>query len=169
MVRTGRRTSRIVCVAVALIAGASLLAGVEVEYDDSLDFGMFETYAWKKGKPARHPEGEKAIREAAVAELMRLGLREVESGADLWVSTHVLPDRHKLEDLDDPDYWEFWSGVASVGPYDLAAGTLVVDVEDTITGTRIWRGIGTGKVDGPFDKAEKKAVGLLKKIFKRWP
>jgi hypothetical protein len=142
---------------------------VEVAFDDTIDFGSFKSYAWKPGTPARRSDPEGDIHAAVERELERVGLREEESGADLWITTHVLTDRHTLADLEKLNYWEFWSGVASVDPYDVAAGTLVIDVEDTITGGRIWRGAATATARGPVDTAGKKIEGLVKKLFKRFP
>lgn len=158
-----------VAVVLLLLMAGMTTAEVDVDFNAALDFGAYATYAWHDGTPARRTAGEKRIRAAVERELMVTGLRRVEEGADLWVATHVLVDRHTLEELKDRVYWEFYTGVRSVDAFDLEAGTLVVDLVDAKRERVIWRGAASETVRGGVGKNLKKIDKVVHKMFKRHP
>ena len=92
----------------------------------------------------------------------------VEQTPDLYVMTHTLVDLHTIEQLADPTYWEFITGVRSVNAYDLGGGTLVIDLVDASSGQVIWRAVSAASVSGPLDKNLKKLDKLIHKMLKRF-
>jgi hypothetical protein len=155
-------------VALALVVPA-VAAKVSVDYRPATDFSRYRTYAWTEGTPARRDMVQVRIIEAVRRELAADGLRPVESKADIYVATHVLVNEHTLRDLEDPDDWEFWTGVTDVDAYDVGAGTLVIDFVDGESGHLVWRGLATTGVSGIPSKKLKKIDKLVGRLFKLYP
>jgi hypothetical protein len=152
----------------ALLPSASS-AGVSVDYRQATDFSRYATYALADGTPARREMAQDRIVEAVRRELASDGLRLVQSNADLYVATHVLVDKHTLQELSKPDQWEFWTGITDVDAYDLGAGTLVIDFVDGESGQLVWRGLVTTDVRGIPSEKMKKIDKLVGKLLRQFP
>jgi len=140
-----------------------------VDSNESADFSEYRAYTWQEGTPSRSSDVQMQLQGFVERELDKKGLRKVEEGADIFVLTHVLADKHTLEQLSDSGYWEFWTGVRSVSAYDLRAGTLVVDIVDAKTNDLVWRGVANETVSGAVDKVLKKVNKSIRKLFKDYP
>ena len=143
-------------------------AGVEVKTDGTGNFAHYRTYAWKTGTPARNPNMEDLIVGSVETQLKAKGLARVDAEPDLYVATYVLPDKVTVDELRNSGL-EFWSGVVSVSPSDLGAGTLVVDLVDARSEKVVWRGVASETIKGTFKKMEQKVDSTIKKMFKRYP
>jgi hypothetical protein len=155
---------------VLLAALPAAAASFSFKAAPDVDFAPYETYAWKPGKPARLTRVERQIADSVNRELAARGLKQApDESAQLDVSTWVLIDRHELKDLDDPSYWEFWTGVTSVDAYTVQGGTLVVDVRDAETKLLLWRGVVSGPVRSGTEKSVKRLDGYVVKLFTRFP
>ncbi len=136
-----RRIRRVFALALGILVAGAVVADIQVEADASVDFAGYGSYAWANGTPARRDVAEQRIRRAVDLELAEAGFRLVEAeDAELWVVTHALIDRHSLEDLRKRDYWDFFTGARSTDPFELGAGTLVVDLIDKEQERVVWRG-----------------------------
>ena len=143
-------------------------AGVDVKSDETGDFAHYRTYAWKAGTPARNPNMEDFIVGSVETQLNAKGLARVDTEPDLYVATYVLPDKVSADELRNSGL-EFWSGVVSVSPSDLGAGTLVIDLVDAGSEKVVWRGVASETIQGTFKKMEKKVDSAIRKMFKRYP
>ena len=144
-------------------------AGARVETRDETGGKRYETFDWKEGTPARRLGAQDRIVSAVESALQSKGLRRSRAEADLFVTTHVIVDRHELSELDNADDWEYWIGVNSVDAFDVQAGTLVVDFVDRVQNRRVWRGVGSATVKGSVEKNLKiidKLVGRILEEFK---
>ena len=150
-----------------LLAVTAAWPAVEVESYEAARFDEFVTYAWIRGTPARREGLERAIRRAVELELESRGLRQVDEGADLLVATHASPEG--TAGL-DPQAFVYggvpWKGWTDHGPI---RGALLVDLVDGKSKQLLWRGLSTGKVPASAEKAEKKAVKLIRKMFREFP
>ena len=139
-----------------------------LENSESFDLARYHTYTWTRGTPAHNETAQSWILAAVTREMDALGLQGDESAAGLHVTSHVLVGRRTLEELADPVQWEFLTGITSTSARDLGAGTLVIDLVDASSGERVWRGIGTAKVQGPVnDKRGRKIKKIVRKLFKK--
>ncbi len=79
--------SKPILVTVAVLVLVTIcLAKLKVDYDKSVDFSKYKTYAWVTGWPAANPLADAAIQGAIDAELQKRGLQQVEAkDADLIV------------------------------------------------------------------------------------
>ena len=152
---------------VALVLPATL-AGVQVKSDGSGDFASYRTYAWKSGTQARNPNMEDLIVETVEAQLEAKGLTRADDEPDLYVATYVLPDKVSVSELRNSGM-EFWSGVVSVSPADIGAGTLVVDLTERESGEVVWRGVASETIKGTYKKMERKVASAIAKMFRRYP
>ncbi len=150
-----------------LLAATAALPAVQVESYEEARFDEFATYAWIQGIPARREQVERAIRRAVELELESRGLQQVDEGADLLVATHASPEG--TAGL-DPKAFVYggapWKGWTDHGPIQ---GALLVDLVDGKSQQLLWRGLFTGKVPASAEKAEKKAVKLIRKMFREFP
>ena len=142
---------------------------VSVEFAEEVDFSRYVTYAWKDGTEARRPAAQKAIVRIVAGQLEDKGLQRVESDPDIYVSTHALVDRQTLDELADASYWEFMTGITSVDPYDLGAGTLVVDLIDARSEKIVWRGLASATVSGSVEKMTRKVDKAVRRLFEGFP
>ena len=164
-------TNRPIWILSLLVALSTPTAGgfpISVEGAESFDLARYHTYTWTRGTPAHSETAQGWILAAVTREMDALGLQVDESAAGLHVASHVLVGRRTLEELADPVQWEFLTGITSTRPRDLGAGTLVIDLVDASSGERVWRGIGTAKVQGPVnDKMGRKIEKIVRKLFKK--
>ena len=152
-----------------LLVAGMVTADVNVEFDPDFDLGAYSSYAWREGTPARREAAEKRIRASVDRELAAAGLRLAEADADLWVVTHVLVDRHTLNDLRDENYWKLVKGTKSVDAYDLGRGTVVVDLVDPKLEQIVWRGAVSKAVDKDMKSDSKKIDEAIHSVLKRLP
>lgn len=154
--------------ALLLAAAGVLQAGARIEVRDETGGKRYTTFDWKDGTPARRVAAQERIVSAVEATLRSKGLRRERSTPGLYVTTHVLVERHALSELDDVDDWEYWTGVSSVDAFDVRAGTLVVDLIDPAQNRRVWRGVGSTAVKGSVEKNLRAIDKLVGKILEEF-
>jgi hypothetical protein len=151
----------------ALLISPAAIAGIHVDHHEEARFDEFATYQWIDGTPARRPEVEQAIRQAVERELAARGLEPVDRDPDLLVATHASPEG--TAGL-DPEAFVYggapWSGWTDHGPLK---GALLVDLVDARQEILVWRGLSTSSVPSSTKKAEKKVVGLIRKMLRHYP
>jgi len=158
-----------IAVALMLVWVGAALASTSFDYDKSAEFAGYRTYAWKDGVPARHSGVEQAIVDAVDLELAAKGLRRVDEAPDLFVATYVLADEQRLRDLEDSVYWNFVTGVTTIGPADVQAGTLVIDLVERESDRVVWRGLSAGTVKGTPNKISKRVGKVVRRILRDYP
>jgi uncharacterized protein DUF4136 len=148
----------------ALLACSGSGLQVKTEQDWDTDFGLYRTYAWGQGVPARDPAIESRIRTAVDFELPFKGLKKVpETGSpDLRVSTYVSVEEQRVV-----DHWSYELGPAGTGSsraLTLPVGTLVIDLVDARSGKLVWR----GRVDKVVDREVSEAAvrKAVREIFR---
>jgi hypothetical protein len=146
------------------------VAELKVQHDDSVDFGKYRTYAWKKGTPAARPEVQQWVVDAVERELTAKGLHKAaEGGADLFVKTYAF-GQTEVDAGFTYSYIPSWNvGVLSFDVNDINTGTLIVDLIDPATDAAVWRGMASKAVSRDVAKAQKKIDNLTKKMFNSYP
>jgi hypothetical protein len=152
-----------------LLPAPAIAAQVSVDFDETVDFTRFETYAMREGTPARRPEVQTRIEGFIARELDRRGLRRAGESPDLIVRTYALVDKLTLEQLSDETTWQFYTGLKDMDAYSVKAGTLVVDVMDAGDDEVLWRGLIAAPVSGSVASVERKLDKAVRKMFKRFP
>jgi len=154
-----------------LVIGPAL-AGVEVHFEEEVDFSAFDTYAWEKGIPAAQPKVEQWIVDAVDGHLQASGLKKVDGEADVMVSTHAFAEALASGDMVDPGYWgapdDF--GMPTVNVASFRKGTLAVRLRDRAEDRVIWRGVATTTIkDASMKKIENTVTRMIRKMFNKFP
>ncbi len=153
----------------------TVLASVTVDFDKSADFSKYESFAWKKGTPAKDALMEKRIRDAVEQELQANGLTQVETAPDLYVVTHASSKTERHVQVDNLGYAGYgrrgWypHGPTSVNVYEIPIGTLMVDLVDGKTNELVWRGLAEKTLSDKPQKVAKLIYKVVKKMFKKFP
>ena len=173
------------------VAGCSTLK-VKTDYDPSVDFARYSTYAWLKppmkddasASPvdeltdpfARNSLLDKRVRNAVDKELAARGFRKgPEDSSSFRVSYYViLKDKTRVRSSPGAYYGGYYdrgyygAGYGGVTSYDYQEGTLIVDVIDARSDSIAWRGwaIGTNK-EGFY--SEKQVAKAAQKILEKFP
>jgi len=178
-----KKTLVTLAVAVALAPALAMAQKTSYDYDKSIDFTTFKTYALKDGTKVGQPLIDDRIVNAIEAELAAKGLTKSEASPDVFVVYHTAFDKQK-------DISTYSSGYAGgYGPYgyrygggwaggttttqvrDILIGTLVIDIADAKKNQVAWRGMGVKEVktDAKPEKRDKSINDAVKKIFKNYP
>ena len=162
------RENRWIALPLLLVAGLAHAAD-KVEVRGTISAGQYETFQWGEGAPAQRTVAQDFIVAKVERELQAKGLTRGQGETTLQVATYVIVDRHLMQDLESEVDWEYWIGVSTIDAFALRAGTLVVDLVDTVKGERVWRGVASAKVKGALDRNLKVIDKLLTRMFREFP
>jgi hypothetical protein len=146
------------------------------DYDSTVNFSQFRTYAWKPGTPAGEHFLDKRIVSSIDAQLAAKGLARTNSTPDLYVLYHVgLGVQRSVSGfVSGPGGAYGWRGgldSIDVRLNELATGTLVIDLVDAANQELVWRGVATKEIDVEA-KPEKRDEAIAKtvdKILRNYP
>ncbi|KPK57441.1 MAG: hypothetical protein AMS21_11450 [Gemmatimonas sp. SG8_38_2] len=172
-----------------LLAAPAMAQKVYVDYDQSVDFDSYRTFAWKapteasleEESPLMHSRIESAIESA----LTSGGLAMDTEDPDLYVTYHTsskeevtFSTTHMGYDYGpgwgwDP-YWDGWGGMgmgmgtSTTTAHTYERGTLVIDVWDARTNRAIFRGSAEAVVKEKPERAAKQIEKAIMKIGKKF-
>lgn len=159
-------------IALALLTAAGALAQkVNIEFDRSVDFSKFHTFAIRAGNlnsrnPALNSDlVRKQIDEDIIHFLTAKGLEVTTGKSDLNVR-YTLGSARRVETEAYPAGWYGWGTRIVRVPY--AEGTLVIDLRDPTTRSLVWRSIATEEQRDPT-KLQGKLDNMVKKSFEKYP
>jgi hypothetical protein len=156
-----------------LLAGSGAWAQkIEVQFDASVDFSKYKTFAIRNGtlnsrSPSLNSELiQKQIETDIRRDLTSRGLTEATGGAaDLNVLYHF--GSHPKSELEAfPAGWRGWGTQWARVPY--AEGTLVIDLRDPVPHSLVWRGIASEEKSNPAD-IQKKLDDMVRKAIEKYP
>ena len=156
---------------VVLCASAAVAQKITTEFDESVDFGKFKTFAVRNGRlnsksPALNNElAKKKIETELERALTARGLTKVEGRSDLNVF-FTLGSQRVVETEAYPAGWRGLGTRVVRVPY--AEGTLVIDLRDPTTRSLVWRGIATEEKPNP-EKLSEKLGDMVKKAVAKYP
>jgi hypothetical protein len=160
---------------VALCLSTIVLAqNVAIDFDKSVDFSRFKTYAWVPGTNVPDELNHKRIMRAVEDQLMAKGLAKVDaqSGPDLLVAYHASFER----DLELTRYggglpYQWGGGSLSVRAETIIKGTVVVDLVDAVSQAIVWRATATHDLDlgASAEKRDRNINRTAQKMFKNYP
>ena len=165
----------------ALLASLSLAALVHAQrtsydFDTTVSFSNFKTYAWTRGTPAREPFFDRRVETAIDSQLTAKGLTKSDTSPDLYVRYHVAlgVDRSVNGWVGGTGAgygWRGGPGSVDLRLNELPMGTLVIDIIEAAKEQLVWRGVGTQELDLDA-KPEKRDAAIAKaveKILKNFP
>jgi hypothetical protein len=153
---------------------------IKVEYDKSLDFSEFKTFALDPNQATAKPMVRLAILAAVQDDLLKRGLKQVNDNPDLFVQVYGATDSDVSASYHDPIYGSgipplnynitMWYGIpGTITTVVVHKGTLVVDVIDAAQKKLIWRGIAKEKLSEQREKLLDQVNTAVEKMFKQYP
>jgi len=154
-----------------LTVGAASAQKITVEFDQSVDFSRYKTFAIRDGQlnsksPALNSELVKKRIDADIErDLTAKGLAIVSGKSDLNVRYRFGSARR----AEIERYPAGWRGLGTrVVRVPYTEGTLVIDLRDTTTRSLVWRGI-TSEEKSDASKIEGKLDDMVRKAFEKYP
>jgi hypothetical protein len=153
---------------------------IKVEYDKSLDFSKFRTFALDSNQATAKPMLRLVILAAVQDDLTKRGLQQVTDNPDLYVQVYGATDSDVTASYHDPIYGSsippinaninMWYGIpGTMTTVVVHKGELVVDVIDAAQTKLIWRGIAKEKLSEQKQKLLDQVNTAVEKMFKQYP
>jgi len=167
-------------VLIVFTAASAQAQKIKVEYDKSLDFSKFKTYALDPKENASRPMLRLAIQAAVQDELAKRGLTKVDANPDLYVQMYGSIDSDTSFSYMDPIYGTgippinygitMWYAIpGSVTSVVVHKGQMVLDIIDARQKKLIWRGVATQKLSEKRDKLLDQVSTTVEKLFQQYP
>ena len=189
---------RIALLGLALLLSACETMQVSNDYNPSVDFAKFQTWAWKDPALQHQPNSlmlksdltEQRIMQAVSSGLDQRGLRPAAAGSkpDLLVQTYLIVANRQEQIVTNYGYGGPWGGPWGYagGPWEgywgapmynetrnvvYQVGTLQIDLIDAKDGKLVWRGSAEKIVDNSPTPAERNAAihEAVNKILANYP
>ena len=167
-----RSNTAVILLAILLTGSGAWAQKIEVQFDASVDFSKYKTFAIRNGtlnsrSPSLNSElMQKQIETDIRRDLTSRGLTEATGGAaDLNLFYHFGSQR-KSELEAFPAGWRGWGTQWARVPY--AEGTLVIDLRDPVPHSLVWRGIASEEKSNAAD-IQKKLDDIVRKAIEKYP
>jgi len=168
------KTAPFFLVVFVLLAGCSSIK-VEHNYDDTVDFAPYQTYAFHdeetqvEGTLAPRVAVARAVKDEIDSELSADGYRKVTDNPDFLVAFHVSVIDPVSASYNPGRYTAWGQGSSMITT--VSEGTLIVDIIDAESNELVWRGTASGGVErgGDSDKAAKKIHDAVHKVMAKFP
>jgi hypothetical protein len=168
----------------ALLASCSSQLKVTSDYDKSVDFSGYKTFALyplqdKSGAVSQLNQNR--ISEAVKKQMLAKGFTENDASPDVLVNV-VTYLKEKQEVTANTNYYGYggyyrpyaWgggmaSGTTTYSTYNYHDGTLMIDVVDAAKKQLIWQGVGNKEIDKPTKDPDEKINAAVAKIMAAFP
>jgi hypothetical protein len=155
----------------------------KTEFDKTIDFKQFKTYAWVQGYPVPNPVANQLLMAAVDAELRQLGLRKVDdpnSSVDLLVRYDARVDYQTGSIAVDPLYTASggvptpsatYSNIWNQGSAVMSAveGSLQVRLLDTVRQKVVWGSSVDEKIEQKSSKRLTQINRIIADMFSAYP
>ena len=162
--------TRMVLLLGLLLCVSSVVAGIQVKFEEGVDFTRYRTYAWGKGTPAARPEYQEWIVAAITRELGERGLRlATDEEPDLLVVSVAFA---KLEVVTRGNYIHLDNlgvGIITSDAVGTATGHLAIDLVDATSNKIVWRAVAEKAFSDKISKPQKTIDKITKKMFRAYP
>lgn len=152
---------------------------VSSDYDKSIDFSQYKTFAWasKQEQPGKanpmfdNELNRKRVKEAIESELKAMGFVRFDWAPHLLIDFHITIDDEV--DYAIHDYYPF--GFRYWPEYDIATktfkkGALIIHLVDAQKEQLVWQGVGSKTLaDLPPDDVEERIQKAVKSILAQYP
>ena len=184
MSRPMKKTASLISISL-LAVGLAVAQKVRTDYDRSLDFQQFKTYAWMEDIKLPMPalldarELDGWVRSAVEEQLESRGLQIVDAGQADLLATYFTYVRSNLENQEADVQsrarlpYGHWRPFAETAPDSRlhTEGVLIVDLVNAQNKTLVWRGEISDALKDPgnAEKIRKKIEKAAPKLFKKFP
>jgi hypothetical protein len=141
-----------------------------VDYDRSLDFSRYRTFAFRTGTPARRETTQRRIEQVIAASLEARGLAPVVGESpDLHIFTHVVVENDRRIDTIVYGYGWRSGGIVATNVITIPVGTLIVDLVDTFRDELVWRGRATDAIAADSTARDEQLREAVARMFEGFP
>ncbi len=170
---------------VGLIAGlllpiATAVAGVNFDYDKTVDFSTFKTYSMGQMSKLSNPLQQQRLDQILDEQLTAKGLTKMESGGDLLVQVHAAHQNKTRITGDTMGFAPGWNGWGRYGGFggmgntminvrEITEGQLTIDLIESKENQLVWRAIATDYLSDKPEKVAKSIQKAVTKAFKHYP
>jgi hypothetical protein len=165
-----------------LVCSAAHAQKIRIEFDKSVDFSAFKTYAWDPTPQAyAKPVLVAAIKGAVNEELGKRGLKEVAENPDLYIAMYGAIGSDFAVTYSDLYYGPYgipafdqsflmWGAIpGTTNTAVVHKGQLAVDLLDAGRKKLVWRGIATEKLSEQQMKLVEQVNTAVEKLFAKYP
>ena len=174
------RRAFLALVTLALVCIGAHAQKITVEYDKSIDFSKYKTYAIDPVNNAPRPMLRLAIQAAVQDDLGKRGLTKVDSNPDLYVQMYGAIDTDYTAHYHDPYYgggippsntrYEVWHTIpGTVTSVTIPKGTMMIDLLDANKKELVWRGVAKQKLSDQRDELLEQVNTAVEKMFAKYP
>jgi len=162
--------------AVAVVAGCSTLQ-ISTDYDKGVDFSQYKTFSWHDTGDMKDSITARRIEAVLTEALAARGLKQVESGGDVWLVAHGrLSKQTQINTYNTGwGYGYGWygggMGMTTSTVSEIPVGTLVVDLVDGKKKDMVWRGIASDTLNTQStpEEREQKLREVAAQLFANFP
>ena len=168
-----------ICLVLAFAMVPAYAQKITIDYAHDFDFSKVKTFKYVETKDtnAQDPLMDGRLKSAIVRELTEGGLKEVDSGADVFVTYHLSSKENTVFNTTSFGYggrgrgWGGWGG--SMGTSTTTAstyttGTLLVDAFEPEEKKMVWRGSGSVTLKQKPEKIAQQIDKVLAKMGQKW-
>jgi hypothetical protein len=167
--------------ALSFVGATAFTQDVKTDFDKSVDFSKYKTFAVKIGTSWNNQISEKRIMDEVSQTLTEKGWTATEADPDALVVLHGATEKQRTLNT-------FYSGMGGYGTYgyrgwggmggmgsatttvsEYLVGTLVVDIFDAKTKALMFRGTASDEISDKPEKNIKKVDKAANKMFKDFP
>jgi hypothetical protein len=174
------RPASLLCLLIALTCTAAQGQKIKVEYDKSVDFSKFKTFAMDSYQESAKPMLRLAILGAIQDDLTKRGLKQVVDNPAIFVQVFGATDTDFTTHYHDPIYGgtipsinsgiTLWHNIPGTNTtVVIPKGTLVVDLIDARQKQLVWRGIAKQKLSDRRDELLDQVNTAVEKMFQQYP
>ena len=160
-------------------ATTTAVAGVKTDYDHSITFDHYHTFAWRQAPAAPNDLGDNTLLRSRITsamnqQLLGKGMHEDSANPDVYLTYRYVA--HSRNDINSFPSWGSWGwrrgGWAGSNVYvnRYTEGTFVIDMVDAKTNQLVWRAYGSDTGSNPIDVQSDKNVGkIVSQALKHFP
>ncbi len=172
-----KRTLTLLLGAVLLAAGCSTLS-ISTDFDKTTDFSQYKTFTWKDTGDGVGAIWTKRIQGVFTDTLVAKGLKQVDSGGDLWIAAHPRLSKETQINTYNTGWgygygWYGYGGMATTTVTQIPVGTLMIDLVDARKKELVWRGVASDTLNTDPNRTaedrEKKLREVAAEMFAGYP
>jgi len=174
------RAQFLLCLLVVFGCVGARAQKIKVEYDKTVDFSKFKTFAMDSYQESAKPMLRLAILAAVQDDLTKRGLKQVTDNPDIYVQVYGAIDTDFTTHYHDPLYGgtiptinsgiTLWHNIPGTNTtVIIPKGELVVDLIDAGQKQLIWRGTAKQKLSDQRDKLLDQVNTAVEKMFQQYP
>ena len=183
------RRMLLLVVVLAVVATPSIAQKITIDYAHDFDFSTVKTFTYVETQDTDLQDtlSDSRLESAILRELKSGGLKQVDSGGDLYMTYHVVTEDNTVFNTSSFGYGGFGPGWGGYGGYGYGGyrygggmgsstttattytdGTLILDAYEPGEKKMVWRATGTVTVKAKPEKQQKQVDKILTKIGSKW-